>query len=53
MPAPGTSGKIPEIKYTVTGFLRIEAMVRENTVRASVATRFGTVTPLSKFKKIR
>ncbi len=53
MPAPGTSGKIPEIRYTVTGFLRMEAMARENTVSASVAIRFGTVTPRSKPRNIR
>ena len=39
MPAPGTSGKMPDSRNTVTGILRVIANTRVSRVRGTTASR--------------
>ena len=42
MPAPGTSGKMPQIKKMVTGVLRRTAKMRDITVKTTTAAKEAT-----------
>ena len=53
MPAPGTRGKMPQIKKTVTGALRAKENTRDTQVRATVAKNDAPTAPAPKHMAAR
>ena len=46
MPAPGTSGKMPVSRNTVTGALRVMAKIRASKVSGMAASRLAVTAPM-------
>ena len=45
MPTPGTKGKIPDTRKTVTGVFRITAKMRDKSVSTRTAIKVAMVEP--------